>query len=252
MHWHWQNLNDQPGGTQGWALRHGRAWFHFGDHCFHVEWSMGRWCCGAMLNFERDRQGTEGVTLSVQVPLLFTLYIAPPIPKRVQAWIGRKIGDSYSSGRDFGIRVFDWGIWWSCAEHTMESGPRDQWWRRGVWRPIDTLLGRHKFSSRVVKEETVLIPMPEKTYTAKATTKLMIWKRPRWFPMHRLSTTLDIDGGIPVPGKGENSWDCGDDGIYGISGATVEDAIANAVKSALKDRTRYGGKQWQSVGGFKP
>jgi hypothetical protein len=52
---------------------------------------------------------------------------------------------------------------------------------------------------------------------------------------------LDIPGGIPHEGKGENSWDCGMDGLFGCSGATVAEAIANAVRHTQRDRERYGG-----------
>jgi hypothetical protein len=51
---------------------------------------------------------------------------------------------------------------------------------------------------------------------------------------------LDIPGGIPHNGKGENSWDCGDDGLWGCGGDTVEEAIGHAVSSVLRSRRRYG------------
>jgi hypothetical protein len=45
-----------------------------------------------------------------------------------------------------------------------------------------------------------------------------------------------------VPGKGENAWDCGPDGIFAMSGLgrTVEEAIGHVVAAALRDRHRRG------------
>lgn len=53
---------------------------------------------------------------------------------------------------------------------------------------------------------------------------------------------------IPVPGKGENSWDCDDDAIHSSHGphSTVHQAVAALVASVYRDRTRYGsGPEWQ-------
>lgn len=55
---------------------------------------------------------------------------------------------------------------------------------------------------------------------------------------------------VPVPGKGENSWDCGEDGtqsiLFGVDTPirTYVDA-ANAFQASVqKTRLRYGGKDW--------
>ena len=94
------------------------------------------------------------------------------------------------------------------------------------------------------------IPLPEGVYTGTYTTERMTRRYVRWpgkaidlvrGPMQWTSVNLSIEGGIPVEGKGENSYDCGMDGLLGCSGRTVEDAIGNAVRSVLRDRKRYGG-----------
>lgn len=52
---------------------------------------------------------------------------------------------------------------------------------------------------------------------------------------------------VPFPGKGENSWDCGEDAIMGAGAdePTPEAAVASVVKSALRNRRRYGGEGWK-------
>lgn len=94
------------------------------------------------------------------------------------------------------------------------------------------------------------VPLPEGNYPATWTEQVRTWRHVR-FPgtwrdailgcQVRRSVKLDIPGGIPVEGKGENSWDCGMDGIFGTSGDTVAEAVAHAVKAVLRDRDRYGG-----------
>jgi hypothetical protein len=58
---------------------------------------------------------------------------------------------------------------------------------------------------------------------------------------------LDIERGVPTPGKGENSWDCGQDATYGLTcpASTVEEALASLRASVMRDRERYGGKDWK-------
>ena len=88
----------------------------------------------------------------------------------------------------------------------------------------------------------VVIPMPEGVYHGTAKIERRTWKRPLWFAFSRVSTTIDCPRGIPFAGKGENSWDCGDDGLFGwgAEGPSIEKAIARGVESVLESRRRYG------------
>jgi hypothetical protein len=54
---------------------------------------------------------------------------------------------------------------------------------------------------------------------------------------------LKIDKGIPHAGKGENSWDCGDDATYGMCCAVknIAEGVGVLVGSVLHDRVKYGG-----------
>ena len=88
----------------------------------------------------------------------------------------------------------------------------------------------------------VVIPMPEGIYHGTAKIELATWKRPLWFAKTQISTSIDCPKGIPFAGKGENSWDCGDDGLFGwgAEGDVVEHAIAHGVEIVLTNRRRYG------------
>lgn len=47
---------------------------------------------------------------------------------------------------------------------------------------------------------------------------------------------IDMQQGIPFPGKGENSWDCGDDAYFGFGGDTIDGAIAHIAARARHGR----------------
>ncbi len=124
----------------------------------------------------------------------------------------------------------------------MEWRRDDPWWRKDiVLHVVDWLIGRARCTTTKGEPSRVVIPMPEGSYLANATTESRVWRRRWYWPDRRHdSVWIDIPGGIPHSGKGENSWDCGDDGLFGTGGDTLEEAIANVVRSVLKSRRRYG------------
>ena len=84
--------------------------------------------------------------------------------------------------------------------------------------------------------------MPEGAYKATVEMFWGIWKRPRWVAKKILRANVEIPSGIPKNGKGENSWDCGEDATFGITmpAKNVENAIGKTVESCLRDRKKYG------------
>jgi hypothetical protein len=85
-------------------------------------------------------------------------------------------------------------------------------WRHGNFNPVDFLFGRQKYSEDVLETVPVSLAMPEKTYTGTVKLLRSKWKRPRaWWTQTILYAHIDVPGGVPFPGKGENSWDCGED-----------------------------------------
>lgn len=138
---------------------------------------------------------------------------------------------------------------WEWDAYDGRSSRDDPWWRSWSLRWAD-ILGRTKAETIDGETGTTVVPLPEGAYPAVWKREDCVWRYERFpgslldainGPKRHTSYTLDIPGGIPVEGKGENSWDCGMDGLFGVNGATVEDAVANAVRSVLRDRQRYGG-----------
>ena len=156
--------------------------------------------------------------------------------KTTDYW-SREIGVSFHNG------TF-WFSLWKPDGHWSRSEPR--WWSFN-FNPADWFLGRRKHSLREIAEHDTEVPMPEASYPAKVTIQERTWKRPRWFATRRLEASIEIPQGVPIPGKGENSWDCGEDSIFGSGSSepTVAAAVAAVVKSALATRERHGGKNWK-------
>lgn len=152
---------------------------------------------------------------------------------------------------ELGIKIHNGCIWFAIFSNPIESNSTDPWYRKQhCFNPVDFLLGRQRCSEEIIGTEEVEIPMPERTYNGVAKLEVRTWKRPRWpWPIVRRSVWIDVEGGIPFPGKGENSWDCGMDGIFGTGheGHNVEEAIGHYVGAVLKNRRRYGGKGWNLV-----
>ena len=90
-----------------------------------------------------------------------------------------------------------------------------------------------------------LAPLPEGLYQLEIEEVLSCRRRERWLRPKDVRRGFQIKALQPpqFAGKGENSWDCGDDGIYEMSTFTarnVGEAVAEYVKHVLGYRKRYG------------
>ena len=214
-----QNLSD--GRLPLW--RRGRAWW--GRYRFVIEWSL------------LQKSSSVGVSIgwlcfSLRLPPLCSIYFCPTD----RPGIGRRELDIYWHG----------GCLWISHPFEREGGierrSSDPWWKKVIClHVVDWLIGKPKYESVAGSPTEVFVPMPEGSYRAIATPQRQTWKR-RWYWPSKVveSVWLEIPGGISHSGKGENSWDCGDDGLCGIGGDTTEGAISNAVRSVLRNRRRYG------------
>lgn len=111
----------------------------------------------------------------------------------------------------------------------------------------DRLLGKRAYSVTEVKRTRSVVPLPEGGVSCEIVWEEATWKRPRW-PRTLTVLRADVTPDRPVgtPGKGENSWDCGDDATHSIcgpvKGTTEREAVMMLTSSVLRDRERYGGK----------
>jgi len=256
---HWQNLNeDARGNAEGRLPWHGRAWLHVGGHrgdSFRVEWNLWSKTCGIGVTTERG--GDDTIAGHVAFPPV-AFYFGAELRKdrlvrRIADWVSEKSADMFGrreskwSGSRTSLRIFDGAIWWQLfADDRGWTCDRPRW-RDGNWKPADTFLGKTKYTRLVVEDaKEVLVPMPERAYAGTVLLTEDTWKRPRWFAKTKLFATVEMTEPVPIPGKGENSYDCGEDAIHSasVSARTVEDAIVEVVRSALRTRKRHGGTNW--------
>jgi hypothetical protein len=199
------------------------------------------------------RQSFEEGTLSLHLPPI-SLYLCLPKWRTVYQ---TGITDVYEDqreirlmmniwGKEFGGWCFGWSLW---TPH-MTWNSKTPWYRHGTWTPIDTLLGRvrHRVIRVVEATESIDVPMPEGMYPTKISILEEGWRRPR-SPFEKKIKRCHADMWVPIPhmGKGENSWDCGEDGTYGLCcvAKDIPEAVAKIVESAVRDRKKYdGGHIW--------
>lgn len=256
---HWQNLNEKRVGDQtveGSPWRHGRCWFHYvpvdEDHrrskCLHLEWLFGEPDCRAMVTVDPiDRE----VLLSGAIPGI-NLHFGIEGLRIPWLWKRCENGRGYGDPHAIGFYVHDWGFWWSIWRNEHMSSKEDPWWSNGVFHLDNFILGRQQYENvKHGEPKRIWIPLPEGEYLAEAQYETSTWWRPRWpwwpFTIVRQDTKVGVLAwtGLPHEGKGENSWDCGTDGLYGYSseGHSLSRAIAKGVESTLHSRRRYGGSK---------
>lgn len=235
--------------------KHGfRWWWHFGREsrrCLGIEFSWWTNFCHAEISVRDDGWKWALALPPLAIWISFDGFPAwKPQRKCVATWDG---GREFwlTDQRECGISIHDWTIRISPWAKWGEWCSRDPWWVRGVSLNIaDFVLGRTLYThEKTGPEMEVSIPMPEGWYLALFTPQRQTWKRPRWFGTTvRESFDIRIPKGIPFAGKGENSWDCGDDGLFGMSAdGSVQEAVSAVRTSVMESRKRYGSASDETI-----
>ena len=249
----YQNLSETRRDTaqnRYWSA--GRVWLRRNDWygkgsrfgSLNIEWTMPCGHCGWSVTFGGGDSG-RNLGFCFAVPFLLTLYVT------IEGFFAKQLVEwdfDRGQSRKIGCYFHEWAFWYSIWVDDMASWSRSfpwcKWWRQGSIHFDDLILGRTKCERELLSDKIpIAIPMPEGNYAATAQHERMTWKRPRWFAKTRIYTNVDVpNGGIPHAGKGENSWDCGDDGLcgYSVEGKSLAKAIAHGVESVLESRKRYG------------
>lgn len=141
-----------------------------------------------------------------------------------------------------------WNLW------TYEDNGEDYGWREGTIFLQNIIFG--DLQSEFVKDSEpspISISMPEGVYPAFYQYESVVHNRKRWlksisFPRTEItfdSSKFEGNVGIPYPGKGENSWDCGDDATFsfGCPNHSYTIAIHNLTEYVMKKRRNN--KNWR-------
>jgi hypothetical protein len=160
--------------------------------------------------------------------------------------------------REIRISAHNGSIWWSFWMDPDNGRSDEPRYRRGSFAWDDLVFGKQTTEREVVRgTERIAIPMPEGVYAGNSTIERFTYRRPRARTLTKTMASVTMDPRedksfrpIPVPGKGTESYNCDEDAIYSTSisvdaNATHADAVAEVVRSVLKTRWRYGGKNWR-------
>lgn len=271
--YHSQNLNERKQGPDGPLWRHGRAWLHYNDgrERDHQDRALGwEWVVGTRepwpkigLAFNANFGDEYDLTFSVRVPFLgsFFVNVEGLFPCR---WRGDE--------KNFAVELYHEYLWieffWSDPAWTWgENKNRFPAFRISFnWQDflfgeqqhkrewLSPLGGDRRDAGIWTQEEMetawrpISIPLPEGSYAARYRLERRTWWRARWPKrLVKVAADIDIPGGLPIPGKGENSWDCGDDAYFGLSCRETDEPsiIAACVKAAMATRKRYGSLAWR-------
>lgn len=251
MRFSWQNLKESSSRRE-WL--HGRAWLRLREGhrsrfgTLRVEWQIGP---TAHVGWGIEFGGEDnGILVNFSIPFLLSLWVGVS-----NVWKRTLIPWTFEQGRDRRIDIcfFERAIWWHIWVGGMASWSRKypwcQWWRQGSFH-FANLLGKESYSCETLREGIpVQIQMPEGVYRGTAKVERARWKRPLWLARERVSTYIDVPSGIPFQGKGENAWDCGDDGLFGaeVEGESVERAVAHFAETVLRNRKKYGAPSREAI-----
>jgi hypothetical protein len=264
--WHWQNLGKGRKSSETKGLwREGRAWWHFEDAVFRIEWHLlSAVSTGADFDFAGEE---DDFKVHVSIKRLFAFWVAfsgLPILRTlfrdIRESFGYETGFNYHSSTLY-IRFAHSDAWgsrsidfkylpkWVNVYEGMTYKERN-WWH-GFYVSIDladAFLGREKHSAEDVGEpafvEFHLSPDTDlgQKYIVKVQIQRHTWKRPRWFLFEQMRAHYECQPPIPMPGKGESDWDQGDDAIFGgwMNANTPEAAVRLLMARVKNTRERYG------------
>lgn len=259
--WHLFSINDsrqdraarhKSGGTYRGALF---AWRGFASYNGRDVLEAGvctRPCFGIEVSLDPEENGLGIhlylllVSLSLRLPLLRSLLPNKPL--------------------EYGVEVHHGTLWIKIHSNPFEWNSSDPWWQQmhfGLEDAADLLFGKIESSERNIGDSVDLpLAMPEGvTYTIRAQRSVISHVRsrlPQWLYC-RDYPRVDMDVIAPTerisfPGKGENGYDCDEDGIYSMSTAETDvyKALGSLASSVMRSRKRYGGSTRYIPEAFRP
>lgn len=197
------------------------------------------------IDFSWGMDHTEGVQLSAGFGYGFWLTWELP-------WSWMRLLHFPKSEREFSLRWYvdnlhlslfsdDWGA------SIGASNNRHRW---TLW-DNDWITGRDKYSKLVLWNGTGVVNVGQwdgDEYTVDVEFSKSIWRN-RFRTKERYGFWMDAQKGqYPiVPGKGENSWDIGDDAILGtgFDDGTILEALEHYAEAVRSTRLRHGGPNWR-------
>jgi len=233
------NHSEKEDGTKDSLWKGGGAYAHFNDNKeINFQWAIPtkHWGISFTLNDEKEIKFSF-----CGLYLTFDRFL----PEKARNFIHEKYKyESKELSISYCDDYFHWEVWTSPDSWDSKT-PK---WRKGGVFLSDTFFGKAIYSKQTLEEDNVIIRMPEKDYPAKVTLFESTWKRPRFKkPVVIIRGTVDLDEGIPIPGKGEDSWNIEDTAITSFTcpSNTIQEVITTFIKDINRTRNKYGGPNWK-------
>lgn len=216
--------SNKDGSNRGWLQRIEFGW----------RWDENLPVLGFYYETADCYENNQSVYLGLGLVRLYIGFGDPIVPGKRWGWeIGRKYLQAWWNYEDF------------CGNAKVGKHFFCIYWERIQ----DVVLGKAIYHCDSQPSQNGVIQMPEGDYPATFTFEKATWARPRWpFKKTLYSTDVDIPMGIPESGKGENSWDQGEDALYGtgvsdktkVLGHSIPLAMKSVRESSLESRARRG------------
>lgn len=218
----------------------GSAWDEIEGH-----WCIPWWIDGGSLHAELtldDDEHRYGLSLGLGIGLFGLRWGRPRQEKR---------------SREYGIRWHDQFVSLKLGAKPHEWSRDQPWWWENTLNLYKFLFGGHEYTETVLEEARGYIKMPEGRYPASVKITFDEWTaKRRWArglrfrPFYKSVQRAEIEPDTPVPhpGKGENSYDQGEDAMFSLvtPAADVGDALQKAADSVMRSRIKYGsGYEWR-------
>lgn len=246
---HWQNLSPKNKRSTS-----GRWWLHVPGNCIGIEWYLFRRRFALSVEIQDRVSDNAELKFHIAIPFLLSLYFS------IQnvGWLVRLFGLEYYDGQPMRDQSRALAISWHHGAFWIDPwvNPDDfDRTKRHTFQinPANILLGRAKYSESGRQKQDGFVVMPEGKYPATISIYWASWPRPRWpFTKQILRVEVDVPGGIPIPGKGDNDWDMDDDCIDSLvtSAETVPDALTKAARGIVDLRIRYHSASWKPAAGW--
>ena len=256
---HWGGLSnmlhaDFGGETWDFTFSVGMLWLSFWLSIRVFPWCLRRWSYA--------KATKRAAKLTTQERKFY--------PYQLDPFDGRTTGITYCEGY---LRLDIWrsdelnGVdqpgfrtksWWSWS------------WGRWPWNGagwhfsinlLDLLLGKSDYTEDEHYVFRTAVDLPERSYPATVEIVGVTWPRQGWLGRllgigyrHHWRASVNVPGGVPIPGKGENSWDCEEDARCSVTFAAdpgplskmldINRHVTAFVDGILETRRERGGPSW--------
>ncbi len=242
-----------------------RKFFHFGkSYDKSISFEIAGFNCSPSISLTVDGPD-QAVVFGISFGLAFYFRMEGIIPK---SWFPSYLAEPYGylpEEKEIRISFFDWCLNWSFWMRPHEWNSTDSKLRRGSFDFQRFLKGKHTCEWIPIRTNYRMVNMIEDSYPIRVIENRRVDKWERWFTKESISYDVTVgdfnESGefiqkyIPVEGKGENSWDCGESGTGGCTFPykkhwnhridPIEEAVLYFETDVKRDRIRYGGVNWK-------